>query len=191
MKRMLAGLLLAVIGGGIWYGLANRGGDAAAMSTAPTDAASYDFEAQDVQVTQMGPDGRIRYQLQAKRIAQSLESGEVRAEDLTIHHDPPGTEPAGPNRWTVTAKGADLPPQAEQITLAGDIHVSGVPRGRKIPVVLRTEQLTYDVAREEIATSSDFLLEWGASTFTGRGLKVNFNTTEWAVESEGHGNVVR
>ena len=65
-----------------------------------------------------------------------------------------------------------------------------MPRGRKIPVVFQTEQLTYDLARQEIANSSEFLLDWGPSTFTGKGFKVNFNTTDWAVESEGHGTFV-
>src|SRR5688572_9725148 len=92
MKKAVAGLLVAgAIGAAIWIAMSASQGTGDAGPAAEDADHARDFEAQDVQVTQMGPDGRVRYRLEAERVAQSLETGDVRAENLVIHHDPPGT----------------------------------------------------------------------------------------------------
>ncbi len=52
--------------------------------------AAYDYEASDVVMRQMGPDGRMAFQIEAREITQLPDSGRITARGLTLYHDPPG-----------------------------------------------------------------------------------------------------
>jgi LPS export ABC transporter protein LptC len=188
-RVLLVLLVLAAAGAALWhlFGKPQRQADAAA--TAPQSAPQFDFEARDVVLRQMGPDGRLQYELAAQRFAQAAGGGGVLAEDLTMYHDPPGTVPGGAHRWTLTAAAARLPADAEVISLQGEVRASGVPLGRRAPVHVSAERLDYRIASQEVSTATDVQVEWGASRFQGRGLTFNVNTGAWALES-GDGTLV-
>src|SRR5690242_20742889 len=90
--RLIVLLLLFGVGAvALWLGSTGRSSrDLAAQTADPTQVA-YDYEAQDVVLRQMGPDGRLAYQIEAKQITQLPDSGRVIAQSLTLYHDPPGT----------------------------------------------------------------------------------------------------
>lgn len=178
MKKAVAGLLVAgAISAAIWYAMSGSQGTADAGPADEDADHARDFEAQDVEVTQMGPDGRVRYRLEAERVAQSLETGDVRAENLVIHHDPPGTTPGGQNRWTVTANEAELPAGTEVLTLSGNVRGRGIPKGRRNPVLFSSPQLSYDVRSLDVTSDAEVTIEWGASRFTSEGFQLNINTS--------------
>jgi LPS export ABC transporter protein LptC len=189
MKKAVAGLLVAgAIGAAIWYAM-SAGQPAGDVAAAAEDADhARDFEAQDVEVIQMGPDGRVRYRLEAERVAQSLETGDVRAENLVIQHDPPGTTPGGQNRWTVTANSAELPAGKEVLTLSGNVRGRGIPKGRRNPVLFSTPRLSYDVQSQDVSSDTEVTIEWGASRFTTQGFQLNINSTE-LTSNEGSGTL--
>jgi LPS export ABC transporter protein LptC len=189
MKKFLFLLLVVTaVGATLWHvrrgQVAQDAGAAAGQQTGP----AYAFEAQDVTVRQMGPDGRLQYELAARRFAQSADGGDVVAEDLTIHHDPPGTVPGGQHRWTLTAARAQLPAEGQVITMQGDVRASGLPRGRSTPVRIDTGQMHYDIASHVVSGDADVRIEWGASRFESRGFKVNINTGDVELESA-HGTI--
>ena len=187
MKKAVAGLLVAgAIGAAIWYSMSGSQGSGDAGPAAEAADHARDFEAQDVEVTQMGPDGHVRYRLEAERVAQSLDTGDVRAEELVIHHDPPGTTPGGQNRWTVTANAAELPAQSEILTLSGNVRGRGIPKGRRNPVLFSTPRLSYDVRSQDVESDTEVTIEWGASRFNSQGFKLNINSTELTT-NEGSG----
>jgi LPS export ABC transporter protein LptC len=190
MKRTLITLLIvAAAGAGLWHVFGDRGGQAGGGTARQDVRPAYDFEAVDVQVRQMGADGRLQYELAARRFAQSAAGGEVMAEDLTIHHDPPGTIPGGPHRWTMTAAGAVLPAEQQAITLSGDVLARGLPRGDRTPVRFETDRLRYDITSQQMSTDAQVMVTWGRTRFTGRGFKANINDGTWELES-GHGTIV-
>ena len=104
MRGWRIAIVLLLLGAGaaaFWMSRSEPGdGDASADDTAPV---AYDYEANDVVMRQMGPDGRMAFQIEAKEITQLPDTGKVTARGITLYHDPPGTEPGGPNRLTLTA----------------------------------------------------------------------------------------
>jgi LPS export ABC transporter protein LptC len=149
-----------------------RSGDVQQQQAGP----AYDFEARDVLVRQMDADGRLQYELEARRFAQSASDGEVVAEGLTIHHDPPGTVPGGPHRWTLTANSAQLPADGRVISMVGEVRANGLPRGRRTPVRIATEQLSYDLTEQEVSSDADYEIRWGGIRAVGSGFSYNIDT---------------
>jgi LPS export ABC transporter protein LptC len=188
MKKFLFLLLVVTaVGATLWHVRRGQTEQDAAVIAAQEAAPAYAFEAQDVTVRQMGPDGRLQYELEARRFAQSADGGDVVAEDLTIHHDPPGTVPGGQHRWTLTAAGAQLPADGQLITLLGKVHAQGTPLGTRTPVKFDTGRLEYDIAGKELGADEVFI-EWGAYRYQGRGFRANINNGTWTLES-GHGTL--
>ncbi len=191
MKRLrlvIILVLVVLIAGAVWIARQSRnqgGGADAATVVAPV---AYDYEAQDVVVRQMGKDGRLQYQIEAREIHQEPASGRIAARELTLYHDPPGTEPGGANRWTLTADTADLPAGDGVITLAGKVRAAGRPMQGGAPLTLATERLRYDLDQQEITSDTTVALTWGGNRLTGTALRANIRTGDVALESEIHGN---
>lgn len=182
-KVLLSLLLLAAAGAATWHVLRDGPSRRQDARQEAESAREYDFEARDVVVRQMGPDGRLQYELEARRFAQSANAGEVMAEDLTIHHDPPGTIPGGPHRWTLTAAGALLPAESQVINLHGNVRASGLPRGRRTPMRISSEALAYDLAAQEVSSDANVLIEWGGIRSESQGFTFNINTAELQLQS--------
>ncbi len=156
-----------------------------------TPQAAYDYQAHDVVLRQMGPDGRMAFQIEAQQITQLPANGRIiNAQGLTLYHDPPGTEPGGPNRWTLTADSGELPAEGGTITLAGKVRAHGIPVGSRIALTFATEHLQYDMTAQEITSADEVLLTWGGNTMRGRGLKANIKTTDVELGSEIHATLV-
>jgi LPS export ABC transporter protein LptC len=173
---VLLGLLaLAVVA--LWIGRREQDRQASPQQ-AEAPQVAYDYEAHDVVVRQMGPDGRLEFQVQARQITQMPASGRIEAQGLTLYHDPPGTEPGGPNRWTLTADSGELPAEGGVVTLAGHVRARGVPLGGGGAVTFATEHLQYDLATQELGSDDDVQVTWGANTTRIRGLRFNIRTGE-------------
>lgn len=182
-KILLSLLVLVAAGAAAWHVLRDGMVRRQEAAEEPDSARDYDFEARDVVVRQMGPDGRLQYELEARRFAQSANGGEVMAEELTIHHDPPGTIPGGPHRWTLTAAGAQLPAESDVISLRGDVRASGLPRGRRTPMRIRSERLDYDLGAQQVSSDAEVLIEWGGIRSESQGFTFNINTAELQLQS--------
>jgi LPS export ABC transporter protein LptC len=150
-------------------------------------AAAYDYEARGVTVRQMGTDGALLYQIEAREVRQLPDSGRIEAAGLTLTHDPPGTEPGGRNRWTLTADRAELPPDGKVVTLAGNVRATGRPVEGNAPLTLTTESLRYDMVAQEVTTDAPVTLGWGRNTLQGRALRANIRTGSVALEANVHG----
>jgi LPS export ABC transporter protein LptC len=150
--RVLATLfVVAVAGLGIWVASTGTRSGRTATDNSAASSSAYDYEARDVVVRQMGPDGTLQYELTAKKVTQQPKSGQISAEDLVMRHDPAGSVPGGPHRWTLSAKRADLPEPGGAITLNGNVHAEGLPENSRTPLSLATEQLSYDLATQDLS----------------------------------------
>jgi len=173
-------LLLALGGGAFWY-LQGRGDKAPSAKAEETPQAAYDYEAHDVVLRQMGPDGRLTYQIEAKEITQLPASGRVTAQGLTLYHDPPGTPIGGPNRWTLTADSGELPAEGGVITLSGHVRAHGIPVGKPTALTVTTEHLQYDMAAQELRIDEAVKLVWGTALLEGHSLRVNIGTGKFTL----------
>jgi LPS export ABC transporter protein LptC len=176
-RLILLLVLLAAGSAGYWIlrsqpEPADAGEDAAQVA--------YDYEANDVVMRQMDPDGRMAFQIEAKAITQLPDSGRVTARGLTMYHDPPGTEPGGPNRLTLTADSGELPAEGGVVTLTGNVRAHGIPKGKRTAMTITTERLRYDMTTQELSTGSDefFRLTMGGIRTQGKGLKANLRTSQ-------------
>lgn len=177
MRKFLVVLLVVVVAGAALWQVQRQRQQQLAGALAEEDAGPvYDFEARDVTVRQMGADGRLQYELEAARLTQSANGGEVVAEQLTLHHDPAGTIPGGQHRWTLTAENARLPAEGQLMSMHGDVRISGLPRGRRTPVRIFSEQLDYDIGAQEVSSAADVKIEWGGIRSESRGFSFNIDT---------------
>jgi LPS export ABC transporter protein LptC len=185
--RVLAAVaLVAVAGLAIWLATSGPEPGGAAANNGDAAANSYDYEARDVIVRQMGPDGALQYELEAKQITQLPRDGHISAQQLVMRHDPAGS-PAGEARLTLTADRADLPEAGAPITLQGKVHAQGRQQGSQALISLNTEQLTYNLATQDIVTDKPVDLAWGSSRFRCGDLRMNIKLGTRHVESECNG----
>lgn len=175
MKHLrLAGtaVVVALVVLGIWVASSKvRTGDVENASETPNTA--YDYDARDVVVQQMGPDGKLQYELEAKQITQLPRNGQISAQSLVMHHDPADAPPDGTNRWTMTADRADLPEAGTAITLQGNVHAEGKPPRSRATVTVATEQLTYNLDTQDLFTGKPANVTWGDSKLRCGDLRMN------------------
>lgn len=189
MKRLRSTILLVVlvlVAGAIWWSGAGRSGPGDDTAVAD-DTVAYDYEAHDVVLRQMGPDGQLQFQIEAKEIRQLPDSGRMTATGLTMTHDPPGVAPGGPNRWTMTADSGELPSDGGVVTLKGNVRANGRPVEGKQVLNFASDQLTYNLDTQEVTSDTEVTMDWGRSKLRGRGLKANIRTGDVQLESDVNG----
>ncbi len=192
MKLRLLGAALVVALAALAIWVAGTGTSKGPTTTSEEEAGNtYDYEAQDVVVRQMGADGELQYEIEAKQVTQLPRNGRISAQELVMRHDPPGSPAGGAERWTLTADRADLPELGGAITLEGDVQASGRPQGARSPLVLQTEKLTYDLESQIISTDSDTKVTSGGDRLhTPKGLRANIKSSVLEIESEFNGTFV-
>jgi LPS export ABC transporter protein LptC len=183
MKKLIVSLaVIGVLAAGIWFALRGTGA-APALAAEEIEGDRFDFEAQQVLMRQMDVRGKLQYEIEADRIVQMPDRGSVQATGLTLRHDPPGTEPGGPNRWTLNAAEGELPADGRIVTLKGDVRAEGVPEGRSLPLRLQTQSLSMDLDSQEIYTDDVVDTVRGSMKMRGKGLRANVATGELSLES--------
>jgi LPS export ABC transporter protein LptC len=190
MKPLRIIILVVLLGLGamaVW--VAGRGGgDSQQAEDKGPAAQAYNYEAEDVVLRQMGPDGRLQYQVEAQQIRQEPQSGRIAATGITLYRDPPGEPIGGPQRWTLVADQGELPPDASVILLSGNVRASGRPQQAKALLNATTERLRFDPARDEVTSDAEVALRWGGISARTNGLKVNVRTGVVEIESQFHGS---
>jgi LPS export ABC transporter protein LptC len=186
--RVLATLFVAAVAGlGIWVASTGTRSGRTATDQSETSSSAYDYEARDVVVRQMGPDGSLQYELTAKQVNQQPKNGQISAQDLVIHHDPAGSVPGGPNRLTIRADRADLPESGAAITVKGKVRAEGRPQNSRATISVVTDELNYDLNTHEISTRKPVAVTQGGSTFHSDDLRVNIKSGDIVVDSKLHG----
>jgi LPS export ABC transporter protein LptC len=164
--------------------------DASGAKPNEADAATYAYEAHDVVLRQMDANGAPQYEIQAASVTQLPRDGAIEAHDLTLHYDPPGREVDPNRRWILTASGAQLPEASEVVKLHGNVQVQGHVPLSSAPISFQSEKLDYNLKTQELRSDTTFEFQWGASQFSGRGLRANIKQGTVAVESDTHGKIV-
>jgi LPS export ABC transporter protein LptC len=169
-------MLLATGAVGLWYARSHLPAANQSGSAAPEQQVAYDYEAHEVVLRQMDPDGRLAFQVEAREITQLPDSGRMVAKMLTLYHDPPGTVVGGPNRWTLTADSGELPAQGGVVTLTGHVRAHGLPVGGRNPITIATERLRYDMSTQELSSDVPVQLDWGGKNMRCDKVQANIGT---------------
>ncbi|MEO6186300.1 MAG: LPS export ABC transporter periplasmic protein LptC [Steroidobacteraceae bacterium] len=190
-KSYLLGAVFVILVAGLAAWLAGVGRSSAPVVSAAADStdSAYDYDARDVVVRQMGPDGSLQYEVEAKQVTQQPRNGRISASNLVMHHDPAGTTAGGPRRWTLTADRADLPEQGDVVSLQGKVRAQGRLEEAQAPVSLVTEQLDYNLTAQSLASDQAVQMTWAGGTIRGRKLRANIKSGDVSLESEVHGTL--
>lgn len=175
----------------IWLAGRDRGPATKGETADAAPDMAYDMEAHDVVLRQMDADGRQEFQVEARQITQAPGNGEISATALTLYHDPPGTAAASPNRWTLTADGAQLPPEGGIVTFQGNVRAAGRPASGGMPVTLTTSRLRYDLDAQSLSSDADVAVTRGSMAFQARGMRFDIKTSELTLESKFNGTFTR
>lgn len=182
--RLVVLLLLFSAGAAaLWFGSTGRGDGSRTAQPAESSRAAYDYEANDVVLRQMGPDGRLTFQIEARQITQLPDSGRVIAGTLTLYHDPPGTPVGSPHRWTLTADRGELPAEGGVVTLSGKVHARSIPVGALAELKIATDHLRYDMATQELGSDETVRLDWGNRHMRCGAMRANITTGSSALDS--------
>jgi LPS export ABC transporter protein LptC len=178
-------LLLALAGTAAWFWNVRQMEQAHDATGREPPQTAYDYEAHQVVMRQMDPDGRLAFQVEARQITQLPDSGRVTALDLTLYHDPPGTAVGGPNRWTLKADRGELPPEGGVVILTGHVRAHGIPVEGRSALTITTTSLRYDMATQELSSDELVRITLGANGIQGegRGLRANIRTGSLELES--------
>jgi len=186
-RRVTLLLILLAAAVALWVWRGGLGRQAAEAPDADAAPAAYDYKAHEVVLRQIGPDGQLQFQVEAREITQ-LPDGRISAQGLTLYHDPPGSKPGGPNRWTLTADSGELPAEGGVVTLAGQVRARGKWGGRT-SVTFATGHLRYDMAKQEFSSDDLVRITLGDTIIEGRGLRANVKTSTLELERETHGTI--
>ncbi len=180
-KTLLALLMLAVLGGAVWFAMDRRGAQPATAAE-EVDRERNDFEAEGVLLRQLDAEGRLQYEIEAERIVQLRNEGGLVASRLTLRHDPPDSEPGSTQQWVLTADEATLPAESRIVTLTGNVRARSTPPGSRDPLQLEAAELSYDMEKQEVFTDGEVQFTSGGISVRGRGLRVDI--TEGTVRLE-------
>jgi LPS export ABC transporter protein LptC len=186
--RVLAALVVVALGLlAVW--VAGTGRRSAPASDGDSPNSAYNFEAHDVLVRQMGPDGSLQYELEARHIAQLPSDGKIQAQDLIMRRDPPGSPPGSDLRWTLSALRAELPEAGGVLTLHGKVHAQGRPQNSRILWTFATEQLAFNPQTQDLSSDQPVAATWGGNTIQGSNLRANIKSGDVALNSQVHGTL--
>jgi len=171
-------LLLALAGTAAWFWNVRQMEQAQSATVREAPQTAYDYEAHEVVMRQMDPEGRLAFQIEARQITQLPDSGRVTALDLTLYHDPPGTAVGGPNRWTLKADRGELPAEGGIVILTGHVRARGIPVDGRSALTIATQSLRYDMTTQELSSDEVVRFSRGDNGIQseGRGLRVNVRT---------------
>jgi LPS export ABC transporter protein LptC len=156
------------------------------------DRPTYDYVASDVVVQQMDKDGKLLYQMQAKRVEQLPEDGRIAASDLMLHYDPHEVRDESTRdqqRWTLTADAAELPENGNIVALQGNVLLRGHTTPGSAEMLVSTSRLSYNLDSQELRNDVPVRLQWGKNELSGGNLRANIKQGTVALESEVNGHL--
>jgi LPS export ABC transporter protein LptC len=179
---IIVGLMTVLNQGSSVPGLGNLG-----VTTGGEEAATA-YAAEKARLVETDASGKPLYLLQAQRLSQDTSSDEISAEDLQLNYVPPDGEKAG-RPWTLTARRGTVPGGSKQISLSGNVRLTGQPAGAREPVRLETSALDFDVDQQIARTKQSVNFYWGSRRLTARGLNADLKQGTLRLESSVHGRL--
>lgn len=155
--------------------------DTLAVSAAPRSG----YYLRDAQVTEYGPDGRVRLLMAALEAEQDPEHDTVALQDVRMDYF------ALPNQgWRLTARRGEAPTSFRTVELSGDVVMTGRQRQPAGLAVIRTERLTLEPAARRAHTAEPVSLVFGPYALAATGLEADLNAGTLRLESGVNGRFI-
>jgi LPS export ABC transporter protein LptC len=138
----------------------------------------------DATLTELGPDGKPRVVVRARKIEQRLGDESVFLDDLDLDYQ---TQKTG--AWHVTSDHGRMPKDRATLLLEGNVRVTGAPaQATGGEAVIVTDVLAYDTRANVIQTPAPVVVRFGPHELRGRGLRVALNDGTLRLESNVNGH---
>ena len=165
----------------VWRQPRGEGPDAAAAGG--NRATEPGFVATGAELFDTDLNGQPQYRLHASRIEQPSPKADIELSAPEFHYQ-------GETTWLLTAQEGVLPPDAQQITLSGDVQVTA-QRPHEPPLHIRTVSLGVDLQQQRIDTAAFVAMDFGANRLWATGLHADMKADSLRLESRVRGEFVR
>lgn len=150
--------------------------------TAPADAPPGSYYLRDAHVTEWGPDGRVRLEVEAAEAVHDARQDAVQLNDVRLDYF------AAPGRnWRVTARQGAGPAGFQTVELSGDVVMTGRQEAQRAQTVVRTERLVLEPEARRAHTDQPVTLVFGQYALAATGLQADLNAATLRLESAVHG----
>lgn len=138
------------------------------------------YSAQDARLVETGVNGLPLYTLNAATIRQLPDEGQVQLTQVQLSfRDPDG------NPWTATADRGQLEQGAGQVTLSGNVHVSGILAATSAQIT--APALSVDIHSDIVSTKDPVQMLWAGRQLSSTGLIADLKADRVHLESAVHG----
>ncbi len=162
--------------------LARQEGGAPVSTTVQENGWDEGYSARNAKLIETGPDGLPLYTLNAATIRQLPNEGRVQLTQVRLSfRDTDG------NPWTATADNGELEQSAQQVSLSGNVHVSGTLEGSSEPAQFFTTSVSVDIPNDVVSTKDPVQMLWSGGRLDGTGLVANLKDHRVQLESAVHG----
>lgn len=178
--RLLTLLALAILAISTWF-LSSPGRSPGAGATAQR-AEVPGYYLKDGVLTEYDSDGNPTVRIAAKRIDQIEHGDEVLLHDIRVDYQAPDGA-----QWVMVGDLAHVRPGGNLVDLSGNVELQGTEREHTGAPVIRTDTLTYDVAKSVATTNSEVHIDFLLNTLTAHGLVANLRERTIKLESRVNG----
>jgi|SRR5579883_1712828 len=161
--------------------LSREQGAAPTSTRVQENAFNEGYSATKASLVQTGADGRPVYTLDAATIRQLPNEGQVQLTQVQMSFRDSDGDP-----WTVTADRGELEQAAQQVQLAGNVHVSGILPASGTAQI-STAALSVDIRGDVVSTQDPVQIVWSGRPLSSVGLVANLKDQRLQLESAVHG----
>lgn len=177
--RLFAVLVVIVVIVGSLLLSGQQGATPAAL-TVQRNALDEGYSAQNARLVETGANGLPLYTLNAATIRQLPNEDQVELTQVQLSfRDPDG------NPWTATADQGELEQAAGQVTLSGNVHVSGILAATSAQIT--APALSVDIHADVVSTKYPVQMLWAGRQMSSTGLTANLKADRVHLESAVHG----
>jgi len=133
------------------------------------------------ELTGTGPDGKMLFQIWARRATQSLSDSSIEMDEVRMVYGPPTALP-----WEIHADAGRIPADTSIIELTGNVVATSTTDG-KSSTVIKTQRLDVNPATRQANTTSKVTIEFDGRTVNAIGMRANFETNELQLLSNVNG----
>jgi len=172
--------LVAVIAASIF--LSRQQGLTPTATTVQRSGGDEGYSAQNARLVETGANGLPLYRLNAATIRQLPNAGQVQLTQVQMSFRDPQGDP-----WTATADQGELRQAAGQVSLSGNVLVSGLFAAK--PAQITAAVLSVDIHSDIVSTKVPVQILWAGLRLDSTGLTANLKDDRVHLESAVHGTI--
>ena len=178
-------LVLLLIGVVLWAWLAPRrvapelGGNNGEVAPPASG-----YVATDAELIETDDTGAPLLRLRADRIAQPNPSADVSLTRPQLNYQRDES-----SSWSLRAAEGSLASNRQRVEFSGAVQATNQRTGEPT-IVIRTDQLSFDIPRQRADTDAAVAIDWGKARLRARGMHLNLLTGSLVLDAEGHGTLV-